>query len=510
MWHGQFLKSGKNNMKKTGKVILVGAGPGDPGLFTIKGKAAVEQADCIVYDRLASAEILSMAKENCELIYVGKADHRHTMPQEQINALLVEKAAQYDCVVRLKGGDVYVFGRGGEEGLFLKEHGISFEVVPGVSSAIAGPAYAGIPVTHRGVAKGFRVVTAHSREDELCNLDFSTMTDPQETYIFLMGLKHVAEVAEGLMAAGRSMDTPAAVISHATTELQKCCVGTLATIAGEVQRAELTSPAIILVGNVVSLRDSLNCMEQRPLHGKKYLVPVIESRDVGRTSLADLLRRQGAAAWEFPIGKIRFCDPQIPSGDFPDWLLFTSRNGVDGFFAWMKRQKLDARALSSTKIAVIGAKTADCLEEYGLLPDFIPQEANSRTFCREFAPLLNRTDTVWQVGAAKVGATITQTLSELCNFSRIAVYCNDEVAAGGSQRKALLEKAPEADGIFFTSASSAERFCRDGNLMPPEIYSIGPECTGKLKKLGYEDVRQAREASYDSMVELAIEQGNLV
>lgn len=493
-------------MKKTGKVILVGAGPGDPGLFTIKGKAAVEQADCIVYDRLASVELLSLAKENCELIYVGKADHRHTMPQEQINALLVEKAAQYDCVVRLKGGDVYVFGRGGEEGMYLRKHGIPFEVVPGISSAIAGPAYAGIPVTHRGVAKGFHVVTAHSREDEPSELDFSTMTDPQETCVFLMGLKHVTEVAEGLIAAGRSIDTPAAVISHATTEQQRCCVGTLATIAGEVQRAELTSPALILVGDVVSLRDSLNCMEQRPLHGKKYLVPVIESRDAGRISLAERLRRQGAAAWEFPIGKISFCDPQIPSEDFPDWLLFTSRNGVDGFFAWLKGQKKDARVLSSTKIAVIGAKTAGRLEEYGLLADFIPKEACSAGFCREFAPLLNKTDTVWQVGAVKVGPMIPQTLSESCNFSRIAVYRNEETAPGGSERKELLEKASEADGIFFTSASAVERFCRDGNLMPPKIYSIGPECTAKLKKLGYADVRQAREASYDSMVELAMEQ----
>jgi uroporphyrinogen III methyltransferase/synthase len=497
-------------MKKTGKVILVGAGPGDPGLLTLKGKAAVEQADCIVYDRLASPEILNSAKSDCELIYVGKEDHRHTLPQEQINALLVEKANMYDCVVRLKGGDVYVFGRGGEEGLYLLEHGISFTVVPGISSAIAGPAYAGIPVTHRGVASGFHVVTAHSREDELNHLDFSAMTNSDETCIFLMGLKHVAEVSDGLMAAGRSADTPAAVISHATTPQQKCCAGTLATIAEKVKREELKSPALIVIGDVVSLRESLNCSKPSPLSGKNYLVPVIEKKGSDRTSLAELLRRQGAAVWEFPIGKISFCAPEIPSEKFPNWLIFTSRNGVDGFFAWMKEKKLDARALYQTKIAVIGGKTAAQLQKYGLLADFIPKESNGAAFAREFVSLLNESDTVWLAGAEGAGKTIPRHLSEHCNFKKVIVYRNEEVAADGNQRKALLDKASKADGIFFTSASAVERFCRDGNLMPPEIYSIGPECTGKLKQLGYEDVRQAKESSYESLVELAIKQQLLV
>jgi uroporphyrinogen III methyltransferase/synthase len=488
----------------------VGAGPGDPGLLTLKGKAAVEQADCIVYDRLASPEILMFAKADCELIYVGKEDHRHTLPQEQINALLVEKANMYDCVVRLKGGDVYVFGRGGEEGQYLLKHGISFTVVPGISSAIAGPACAGIPVTHRGMANGFHVVTAHSREDELSQIDFSAMTNPDETCIFLMGLKHVAEVADGLMAAGRSADTPAAVISHATTPQQKCCVGTLATIAEKVKREAITSPALIVVGDVVSLRKTLNCSKQPPLFGKNHLVPAIEKKGSDRSSLAELLRRQGAAAWEFPIGRIIFCAPEISSEKFPDWLIFTSRNGVDGFFAWMKDQNLDARALYQTKIAVIGEKTAAQLQKYGLLADFIPKEANGAAFAREFVSLLNESDNVWFAGAEGAGKAIPRVLSDHCNFKKIIVYRNEEVAADGNRRRALLEKGSEADGIFFTSASAVERFCRDGNLMPPEIYSIGPECTGKLKQLGYEDVRQAKESSYESLVELAIKQQLLV
>jgi uroporphyrinogen III methyltransferase/synthase len=361
-----------------------------------------------------------------------------------------------------------------------------------------------------------------------------------------MGLKHVAEVADGLMAAGRSADTPTAVISHATTPQQKCCVGTLATIAEKVTREAITSPALIVVGDVVFLRKSLNHSKQPPLFGKNYLVPAIERKGSDRSSLAELLRRQGAAAWEFPIGRISFCAPEISieknssgspelsieknssgspelsagnnrcsapeisSEKFPDWLIFTSRNGVDGFFAWMKEQKFDARALYQTKIAVIGEKTAAQLQKYGLLADFIPKEANGAAFAREFVSLLNESDHVWFAGAEGAGKAIPRVLADHCNFKKIIVYRNEEVAASGSRRRALLEKGSEADGIFFTSASAVERFCRDGNLMPPEIYSIGPECTAKLKQLGYEDVRQAKESSYESLVELAIKQQLLV
>lgn len=248
-----------------GIVYLVGAGPGDPGLITQKGMQLLKKADCMIYDRLASPELLAYARDDCECIYVGKADRHHTLPQEEINALLVKKAKEYDCVVRLKGGDVYVFGRGGEEGMFLREHGISFVVVPGVTSAIAGAAYAGIPVTQRGVATSFRVITAHNRHDQTTDMDFASMTDKTETLIFLMGLSKVAEIAEGLTDAGRNPMTPTAVISHATTVQQKCVVGNLANIAKRVAEEGLTSPAMIVVGNVVALREKLNFYEKQPL-----------------------------------------------------------------------------------------------------------------------------------------------------------------------------------------------------------------------------------------------------
>lgn len=492
-------------MEKTGMVFLVGAGPGDPELLTIKGKRIIEQADCIIYDRLASPQLLSLAKKECELIYAGKADHRHTLPQEEINRLLAEKARQYDVVVRLKGGDVYVFGRGGEEGIALREQGIRFEVVPGISSAIAGPAYAGIPITHRGVAAGFHVVTAHSREDRLSEIDFSSMKDEGETCVFLMGLKHVGEVARGLMDAGRKGDTPAAVISHATTPEQRCCVGTLEDIADKTERAGLTSPAIIVVGDVVSLRGQLNCMEERPLSSKKYFVPVILSQDTERTTLAEFLRRLGAEVWEQPVGEIVFCPPGEPLDKFPDWMIFTSRNGVDAFFWLLKQQNKDARALSGTKIAAIGGHTKERLAHFGLIADLVPKEANSEAFVREFSPLLKKDDRVWYIRAKQAGKVIGEKLSFVCDLTEIAVYENRKLSIEGQTREKLIEELSGSDGIFFTSASSAERIRSVTDILPPEIYSIGPKCTAKLTKSGITGVRQSKEPSYESLAELAKE-----
>ncbi len=490
-------------MDKSGKVYLVGAGPGDPELLTIKGQRIIKEADCIVYDRLASPELLALAKDGCERIYVGKANHRHTLPQEQINRLLVEKAGQYDTVVRLKGGDVYVFGRGGEEGIYLKEHGVSFEVVPGISSAIAGLAYAGIPVTHRGVSSGFHVVTAHERNDEFAGIDFASMKNEQETCVFLMGLRHVEQVAKGLIDAGRRKDTPAAVISHATTQEQKCCVGTLENIAEKTAAAGLTSPAVIVAGNVVRLREQLNVMEERALSGKTYIVPVIEGQNPDRLRLAELLRRQGADVWEIPVGEIHFLSQVDIPEKFPDWMIFTSQNGVDAFFQILRRKNQDARVLSHTRLAAIGEKTDRALSHYGLLADFVPKEADGAAFCREFAPLLQKEDFVWYIRAAQAGKEILQKLPQICKLAEIAVYENRRILVDESKKAALREKISAADGIFFTSASCAERICSMTDMLPPEIYSIGPKCTASLKKAGVSGIRQSKAPSYEALAELA-------
>lgn len=238
-------------MNEVGKVILVGAGPGDPGLITVKGLQAIHEADCLVYDRLVSPELLKEAKAGCELVFVGKEPGRHAVPQDAINRLLVEKARAHRLVVRLKGGDPFVFGRGGEELVFLRERGVACEVVPGVTSAIAGPAAAAIPVTHRGLARGFHVFTAHGTDDALEAMDFAALVKAGGTSVFLMGLSLVGEIAARFMSAGAAPATPAAVISRATTAEQREVVGTLADIAARVAEARLVSPAVIVIGAAV-------------------------------------------------------------------------------------------------------------------------------------------------------------------------------------------------------------------------------------------------------------------
>jgi uroporphyrinogen III methyltransferase/synthase len=504
--------------RKKGTVILVGAGPGDPGLLTVKGREALAQADCIIYDRLASPKLLQAAKEGCELIYVGKADHHHVLPQDDINALLVEKAGEYSTVVRLKGGDPYVFGRGGEEGIYLAAHGIEFHVIPGVTSAIAGPAAADIPITHRGIATGFHVVTAHGKEDRLTDIDFSKLTDEKETCVFLMGLRHVREVADHLIGAGRSADTPAAVISHATTEEQRTCTGTLADIAEKTEREAFTSPAVIVVGEVVSLRAKLLGMQETDGKAqnvsvqpeKTYIVPYIKSPDNTRRTLAELLREAGAAVCEIPVGEIRLRPLELPfesdGSRMPDWMIFTSKNGVDGFFRGLRKQGLDVRSLGNTKIAAVGAQTVAQLQIYGVFADFTPTAANGETLGTELARLVDKRAAVWYIKGQEGGKHIVEAFCEYPNYREITMYENMEVAYDKQEERKLREQIGNTDGIFFTSASCASRICRIAEKLPREIYSIGPSCTKRLHELGYENVHQADEPAYESLVQCFLAQ----
>lgn len=487
--------------KMSGKVILLGAGPGDPGLITVKGLKAIREAGCIVYDRLASPELLAEAKPQCEKIYVGKANHHHTMKQEEINELLVRKSMEYDKTVRLKGGDVYVFGRGGEEGLYLRQQGVKFEVIPGVSSCIAGPAYAGIPITHRGKALGFHVVTAHDRRDELADIDFKAMAGGKETCVFLMGLSKVGEIAEKLMAAGMPEHTKAAVISQAATPGQKTCVSDLLHIAEEVKKAELVSPALILVGEVVSLREELNFYENRPLFGKRYLIPRIGGKP---TRLGNLLKEQGAFVDEVQVGEIVSGGEQFTAEELgrADWLIFTSKNGVHSFFRQFREQGMDLRSLASAKIAAIGGKTAEMLKELGLYADLIPDDFHSDALAEAMKQQLTGSETVWYLKAKNADSHLKEALEKHCRFREIAVYENCE------EEPNLDALAPlqEYDGILFTCASSAKRLSKAvGNLWDAcRIYSIGPKTTSCLKKCGAESVLEAKHFTYDGLAEQVI------
>ncbi len=507
------INSGSLNERKHGKVILVGAGPGDPGLLTVKGREAIAGADCIIYDRLVSQELLSFAKKECELIYVGKADHQHVISQDKINALLAEKAGEYSSVVRLKGGDAYVFGRGGEEGIYLKEHGVEFEVISGVTSAIAGPAAAGIPITHRGVAAGFHVLTAHGKEDRLSDIDFSKLTDGKETCVFLMGLKHVGEVAKSLILAGRCEDTPAAVISHATTREQRVCIGTLKDIAEKVSKEGLTSPAIIVVGNVVSLSGQLGQMpysggKEGPLSGKRYVVPWIKSLNEKRTSLASILREKGAQVYDIPVGEIVALPFEINAQNMPKWMLFTSQNAVDAFFWQARQRKIDVRAFGNTRIAAIGAHTLDRLKEYGFFADFMPSESDSTALGEELSKRIERDTSVWYIKGREGGGKIAEAFDSYENYRELVVYENRKISYEEEEKRAVCAQMKRADGIFFTSASCVRRICEIAEALPGGIYSIGQTCTKQLNALGFSEIIQAKEASYEELAAIALSCGN--
>lgn len=482
-------------------VSLIGGGPGAVDLITVKGLQRIREADCIIYDRLSSPELLNEAKADCELIYVGKESHNHTMKQEDMNLLLVEKAKQYKRVVRLKGGDPYVFGRGGEEALVLKEQGIPFEVVPGISSSIAGPAYAGIPVTHRGVAMGFHVVTAHNKKDELAEIDFKAMARGKDTCIFLMGLSKVKEIANKLMEAGMSPETGAAVISRATTPEQKTCVASLLKIAEEVEKAALPSPALIVVGEVVKLRGQLNFFEKKELFGRRYLVTKVGEE---QSRLTRILQEKGAFVTEVTTGVIQKKDYPLRKEELEqvDWLVFTSGNGVSAFFENLKKSGLDSRSLWHTKIASIGKKTSLALESYGIYRDLEAEKAYADSLAETLEKELTGKENLWYVKAQETDETLKGKLKDTCNYKEVVLYEN--VAVKEAESWDIEEEA--YDGIFFTCASSVKRFFAEKRERTTLCYSIGEKTTEALLECGIEkaQIRQATEASYEALAECAL------
>ncbi len=408
-------------------VSLVGAGPGDPGLITVAGLDRIREADVIVYDRLVAPALLENAKPDAELTFVGKtpcepqaAQPRSGAPsglhggegpaavshdQPAINHLLIEKAREGKRVVRLKGGDPFVFGRGGEEAEALHAAGIPFEIVPGVTSAVAVPAYAGIPVTHRGLASSFAVITGHEVE-ELATRNSQLATPQADTLVFLMGTKTLPEIVENLIASGRPADTPAAVIRWGTTPEQQTVTGTLADIVSRVEEAGLTPPAITVVGEVVRLRDKLSWYENRPLFGKRVLITRTRNQ---ASELARLLAAEGAIPIELPAIEIEpTVDPAavdtavsaLARGEY-DWAVFTSANAVDLWFDHLRDRHLDARAFgasttrrgAATKVAAIGPATAAALAAHGLTADLVPTEYIAESLAQALVPVILSAET---------------------------------------------------------------------------------------------------------------------
>ncbi|MGB6895656.1 MAG: uroporphyrinogen-III C-methyltransferase [Dehalococcoidia bacterium] len=378
-------------MKASGKVWLVGAGPGDPGLLTLAGAACLARAEVVLYDRLVHPRLLDLAPAGAERIYVGKQAGGHTLTQDEINALLVARACEGKRVVRLKGGDPYVFGRGGEEAEALVAAGVPFEVVPGVTSAVAAPAYAGIPVTHRGLASSVAVVTGHEdAAKEESSIDWARLATGVDTLVLLMGVANLPDIAEQLVRHGRPPETPAAVIEWGTLPRQRTVSGTLGDIARRAAEAGLQPPAVTVVGEVAGLRETLRWFDNRPLFGKRVLVTRTRRQ---ASALSQALAEAGAEPIELPTieiepradpGAVQAALDALRAGAYA-WALFTSANGVELFFGHLRERGLDARAFGSAMVAAIGPGTAEALAGEGIAADLVPEDFLAEGLLRALA-----------------------------------------------------------------------------------------------------------------------------
>ncbi len=503
------------NKQSRGYVWLVGAGPGDFGLITLKGLEAIAQAEVLVYDRLINSNLIDRAPADCEKIYVGKQAANHALPQPQINELLYQKAAAGKRVVRLKGGDPYVFGRGGEEGLYLAERGIPFEEVPGITSSIAGPAYAGIPVTHRECASSFHVFTGNFKDEER-GLDFANLARLEGTLIFLMGFANLNYITQGLLAAGKPADTPAAVISQATTPRQRTAVGTLADIEERCAAAKLSSPAITVIGEVVNCRPQLNFFERQQGRG------VLVLRDARQSEIfIRKLQARGLTPYCCPVIEIvdRWLTPEIWAAieGLPkySWLVFTSPNGVRCFMDNFYSGGGDWRAFGHLKFAVIGRATAQALRERaGFDADFVPQKQVSDALGQGLAERLTPADNVLLPRSAIADNRLLEILSAKCPVTDLKIYDTRFCTDKEEQLREQLAKA-NIRYVPFTSASTVDGFVQAcggpeaaASLLTEnacQTVAIGPVTAGRMRQLGLEPDLQAAEHSLDGVIEVILQ-----
>lgn len=497
-----------------GKVYLIGAGPGDVKLITVKGLECIQKADVIVYDRLANPRLLSYRKPEAKLIYVGKSPDRHTLTQDEINRVLVEEGLKGNIVARLKGGDPYVFGRGGEEGEELRKAGVAFEEVPGITSAISVPAYAGIPITHRDFTSTFTVITGHEEPGkETSNINWPRLAQDPGTLVFLMGVGNLPQIVEKLVANGKDAQTPIALIRWGTRPEQQVVTGNLANIVDIVNKAGLKSPAIIIIGQVVTLRDTLRWFEDQPLFGKRILVT--RSREQASV-LSEKLEQLGAEAWEYPTIKIQepedltSLDQAVANAGDYDWIIFTSVNGVKAFFNRLKAQKLDIRSLNDAKICAIGPKTAEALEERGLLVEVMPEVFRAEAVVAALEGRIQTGDEVLLPRADLARQVLVDSLQQLgAQVDEIIAY--QTVLADNSDTELLLEKlqAGEMHIITFTSSSTVTNFLQligehRQLLEGVTIACIGPITAETAEKNGLHVDICAQQYTIDGLVDAIV------
>lgn len=502
--------------KSRGMVYLVGAGPGDPGLLTIKAAEAISTADVIVYDYLAGQSFIEKARTDAELIYVGKTGKVHSVEQIDINQLLVSKAMEGKVVVRLKGGDPYVFGRGGEEAEELAFAGIPFELIPGITSAIAAPAYAGIPVTHRDHASSVTFVTGHEdpTKDQSC-IDWSVLARTPGTLVFLMGVKNIDNISGELIAHGMSPDTPAAIVRWGTTPRQVSLASDLERIPAECKKKGISAPAVLVVGSVVKLRDSLSWYESKPLFGKKIVVTRSKIQSV---RMADQIRKHGGEPILFPT--IETVDP-VDFGPLDrafntisnyDWVLFTSENGVERFFKRFFEIEKDIRDLAGPKFGAIGPITAKAIVLKGIKVDMLAKEFQAEGILEFFdnqdldgknilIPRAEKARDTLPDGLARKGARV-----DIVPVYRTIRPSGEDIA---TVRDLFLSKS--VDAVTFTSSSTVDHFLEMMNVTDPVellrgavVASIGPITTDTLVKSGISPSVQAIKFTIDGLIEALV------
>jgi len=499
---------------KVGKVYLVGAGPGDPSLVSVKGLECLAQADVIIYDRLLDERLLDSASPEAERIYVGKTVGEHAREQREINQLLVDKTKNGKTVVRLKGGDPFVLGRGGEEAEALEHNHIPFEVVPGVSSAVAVPAYAGIPVTHRGLASSFAVVTGHEDPSKTSSsIAWEKLATGVDTLVFLMGMQNLPKIVAQLLEHGRPPNTPIAVIKDGTRPEQKTIVGSLTDIVARVKEQSFSAPAVIVVGEVVRLREKLRWFDNRPLFGKRILVTRARHQ---ASSLSKLLSEHGSQPIELPaidiqvIANTEELDQIISNLESYQWIVFTSVNGVEAYFQRIYKLKLDSRTLKGLLIGAIGPATAEALEKRGIIPDYVPEVYTSQGFLvglssrditgqRFLLPRADIADKELTEGIRRLGAEVHE----------VVVYRTVPAAGAISRAKQMLLSG-EIDVITFTSSSTVYNLVAVFKEEEPAIIStkvacIGPKTADTATKAGLRVDIVASEHTIHGLV-AAIEQ----
>jgi uroporphyrinogen III methyltransferase/synthase len=485
------------------KVYLIGAGPGDPGLITLKACRILRLCDVIVYDDLIPRAILSLVRPDAETMYVGKRGGTTYLKQPKINELLVQLALQGKTVGRIKGGDPCVFGRGGEEALYLKRHGIPFEIVPGVTSAIAGPMSAGIPPTHRGLAASVTFVTAH--EDpakESGFLDWKHLAAHSGTIVFLMGASRIAEIARKLTEEGMSPDMPCALVQSATTPLQRQVVSTLDKVGRDAARAAIASPCVMVVGRVVSLSRELFDNTPKPLEGRSVLVTRPSHLALHTASLfADM----GARVVTYPLLEISPLDFELPEVDRIDLFIFTSQNAVPLFMDKVLSRGMDARAFHNSQIICIGPKTRDALKAYGIRADGMASEFRAEGIVEllEGRDLSGRR--VCLPRALSARAYLADALKKAgAHVLEIPVY--DTVIPENATGEGLLSALAEVDTVIFTSPSGVRHAMEllDGDRGPLDdrrLAAIGPVTAGAMRKLGLQPSFTAEEYTDEGIIE---------